>query len=194
MSIDYSTIYRNVLKFISTRGFEIDIAIEEDINRSFQFREYIKISAKKNDESLYVILTSVDNSVVSKLIEFKKIINSIKDKNPIIIFISEKGIKSSVDKHVKLLKRTKNIKIQNLLYSHFKVDPRDNVLVPKHILCTEEEKRIVMEDNSIEDEMLFPVIRQNDPQVIWLGGEPGQLVKIIRRDVTGEVLYYRIIV
>lgn len=194
MSIDYSTIYDNILKFISTRGFKVDTVIEEDINRSFQFREYIKISAKKNDVSLYVILTSVDNSVVSKLIEFKKIINSIKDKNPIIIFISEKGIKPSVDKHVNILKRTKNITVQNLLYSHFKVDPRDNVLVPKHILCTEEEKRTIMKDNSIEEDSLFPVIRQNDPQVIWLGGQPGQLVKIIRRDVTGEVLYYRIII
>ena len=72
MSIDYSTIYDNILKFISTRGFKVDTVIEEDINRSFQFREYIKISAKKNDVSLYVILTSVDNSVVSKLIEFNK--------------------------------------------------------------------------------------------------------------------------
>jgi DNA-directed RNA polymerase subunit H (RpoH/RPB5) len=51
----------------------------------------------------------------------------------------------------------------------------------------------IMEDNGIDDPMHFPKIKPDDAQVLILGGKPGQLVKIIRRDVTGSYPYYRVI-
>jgi DNA-directed RNA polymerase subunit H (RpoH/RPB5) len=57
-----------------------------------------------------------------------------------------------------------------------------------------EETKKAMKDNKIETLMQFPKIKHADPQVLWVGGQPGQLIKAVRRDVTGEVLYYRVIV
>ena len=141
---------------------------------------------------MYVFLIS-DSTLVSKSLEFKKLLNNIPDKKAHLVIVSKEGIKTPVKKFLEKYNK-KKLTIKNLLYVNFKVDVRKNVMVPLHILCTLEETKKVMEDNKIDSIMLLPKIKHDDPQVLWTGGKPGEMIKIIRRDLTGEVLYYRVIV
>jgi DNA-directed RNA polymerase subunit H (RpoH/RPB5) len=201
-SIEY-TIYGNLLKWADIIGYryvgeenEDGIKKEKkDLIKTLQFYSYIKIKtvAKENEKEIMYIFLISDSVLVSKSLEFKKLLNTIPDKEAHVVIVSREGIKTPVKKFMNNYTK-KNIKIKNLLYSNFKVDVRDNIMVPAHILCTIDETKKAMEDNKIESLIHFPKIKLTDPQVLWVGGKPGQLIKIIRKDVTGETLYYRVIV
>lgn len=198
-----NTIYCNLFKYIEIVGFEaihdegddknMPVKKEKkDLIKTLQFYSYVKIKAIKKDDIMYIFLVE-DNSLVSKSLEFKKLLNTIQEKEAHLIIVSKEGIKTPVKKFLSKYTK-KKLWIKNLLYAHFKVDVRKNEMVPKHSLCDLEETQRVMTDNQIDNLTQFPKIKNTDPQVLWLGGKAGQLVKIIRRDITGEVLYYRIII
>lgn len=203
LSVEY-TIYNNLFKYLDIIKFvpEADRGEKEGSNgrkdkndfiKTLQFYSYVKVRAKnKEGEILYVFLLG-DNKFVSKSLELKKLLNTIPEKDVHLIIISEYGIKTPVKKFL-LKYDKKKLRIKDLKYNHFKVDPRNNVLVPKHYVCTEEETRKAMYDNKINDINMFPKIRKTDAQVIWSGGTVGQLIRIERNTVVGKVLYYRVIV
>jgi len=199
-SIEY-TIYGNLFKYIDIVGFspisENDTPVKKekkDFIKTLQFYSYIKIKSvgKENkDDLMYIFLVS-DNSIVSKSLEFKKLLNTIPEKDAQVVIVSKEGIKTPVKKFMMKYAK-KRLVIKNLLYAHFKVDIRNNIMVPIHKLCTIEETKKIMNDNNIDNITQFPKIKRVDPQVLWSGGQPGQLMKVIRKDVTGEVVYYRVI-
>jgi DNA-directed RNA polymerase subunit H (RpoH/RPB5) len=203
-SIEY-TIYINLLKWTDIIGFRPVLEENSDNNiikkektdliKTLQFYSYVKIKAvhKENNNSIMYIFLVSDSALVSKSLEFKKLLNTIPEKEAQLVIVSKDGIKTPVKKFMSKYTK-KKLTVKNLLYANFKVDVRDNIMVPAHSLCTLEETQKVMKDNKIENLAQFPQIKKSDPQVLWVGGKPGQLVKIIRKDVTGEVLYYRIIV
>jgi DNA-directed RNA polymerase subunit H (RpoH/RPB5) len=194
-------IYDNIFKFIdviefkpvSDDGGEHIKKSKSDLIKTLQFYSYIKIKAIGGQgEIMYVLLIS-DSILVSKSLEFKKILNNIPEKEVQLVVISKEGLKTTVKKFL-IRYAKKKLFIRNLLYAHFKVDVRENIMVPKHEICNAEETKQIMSDNKIERLAYFPKIKNSDPQVLWAGGKVGQLIKIIRTDTTGEVIYYRIIV
>jgi DNA-directed RNA polymerase subunit H (RpoH/RPB5) len=60
----------------------------------------------------------------------------------------------------------------------------DNILVPVHILLTDEEADKYLEEYQVRKSDL-PHIRMDDPIIKYYNGKPGQVVKIIRPSVTG---------
>jgi DNA-directed RNA polymerase subunit H (RpoH/RPB5) len=189
-------IYNNLLKYIDIIKFKPDdkkINNKKDFIKTLQFHSYIKIKAKDEKNNVLYAFLLEDDRFVSKSIEFKRLLNTVQEKKVDILIISKGGIKTTVMKFINSYSR-KNIRIKDLRYAHFKMDPRKNILVPKHHLCTEEETRKIMEDNNIEDINMFPKIKKTDVQVLWLGGSAGQLVKIKRNTVIGFESYYRVIV
>ena len=189
-------IYNNLLKYIDIIKFKPDdkkINNKKDFIKTLQFHSYIKIKAKDEKNNVLYAFLLEDDRFVSKSIEFKRLLNTVQEKKVDILIISKGGIKTTVMKFINSYSR-KNIRIKDLRYAHFKMDPRKNILVPKHHLCTEEETRKIMDDNNIEDINMFPKIKKTDVQVLWLGGSAGQLVKIKRNTVIGFESYYRVIV
>ncbi len=70
----------------------------------------------------------------------------------------------------------------------------DHVLVPKHRILSEEEKRSLLEKFNIS-EIQLPKILANDPAVKALGAKPGDVIEIERPSPTaGKTLYYRLVV
>jgi DNA-directed RNA polymerase subunit H (RpoH/RPB5) len=41
---------------------------------------------------------------------------------------------------------------------------------------------------------MLPKIKITDPQVVWLNAKIGDVILITRNDITGPVLYYRLVV
>lgn len=69
----------------------------------------------------------------------------------------------------------------------------DHVLVPKHELCSEEEKKRIFERYKVQAFQL-PRITANDPAIRHLGCKVGDLIKITRNSETaGEATFYRIV-
>lgn len=194
-STEYN-IYNNIIKYLGIINFKIEgkkIENKKDFIKTLQFQSYVKIKAKNEKDNIMYAFLLEDDRFVSKSIEFKRLINTVQEKNIDILIISRNGIKTSVMKFINTYTK-KNMRIKDLRYEHFKIDPRKNLLVPKHHLCTEEETRKIMSDNNIEDINMFPKIKKTDVQVLWLGGSVGQLVKIQRNTIIGLELYYRVIV
>lgn len=198
-SIEF-TIYNNLFKYldiikfapIKENGKPIKKTKEEFI-KTLQFYSYVKIKAEnKQGEIIYVFLLS-DPIFTSKSIEFKKLLNTIPEKKIHLVTVSNIGIKTPVKKFLMKYDK-KKLTVKNFLYAHFKIDVRKNVLVPVHKLCTPEETKKIMEDENVDNILRFPKIKNTDPQVLWAGGNPGQLMKIIRKSVIGEVVYYRVII
>ena len=79
------------------------------------------------------------------------------------------------------------------------LDIRSHILVPEHILLTDEERNYVLDTYQIKIDNL-PKIQLMDPVVQSLGTEerpikPGDVVKIIRMSATaGTAIAYRVVV
>jgi DNA-directed RNA polymerase subunit H len=70
----------------------------------------------------------------------------------------------------------------------------DHVLVPKFRVLSEEEKKRVLESYRTTEDKL-PKILQSDPVVKKLEAKKGDLLEIKRKsEVSGESIYYRIVV
>jgi len=73
------------------------------------------------------------------------------------------------------------------------VDITKHELVPKHIILNDKEKEELFKKYGISLKQL-PRISVTDPVIKILNGNPGNVVKIIRKSSTaGETVYYRVI-
>ena len=66
-------------------------------------------------------------------------------------------------------------------------------LVPAHAVMSADAKQKVLEKFNASESQ-FPKILPTDPAIRGLGAKPGDLIQIKRKDVTGEYLYYRLVV
>ena len=69
-----------------------------------------------------------------------------------------------------------------------------HVLVPKHELLSDKEKRTILDKHSasLED---FPKILITDPAILHLGIKEGDMIKITRESLTaGDALFYRVVI
>ncbi len=71
---------------------------------------------------------------------------------------------------------------------------QDHILVPEHVLLSEEEAEEVLKTLGVRKEQL-PKIRADDPVAKEIGAKPGQIVKIIRESPTaGKSIAYRLVI
>ena len=69
----------------------------------------------------------------------------------------------------------------------------DHVLVPKHDVCTEEEKKQIFARYGVQP-FQMPRITASDPAIRHLGVKIGDLIRITRNSETaGEATFYRIV-
>jgi DNA-directed RNA polymerase subunit H (RpoH/RPB5) len=188
-SSDYN-VYLNTLNYINDLGYITVNKVKKynDFIKDMQFIGYIDIETVYKSDStkkwyVFIIkknITKTDDTIFSKIV-----------KNTFITIVG--NFTTILKQNVKY--GTKIFKVTYLNNNLFKMDIKSNVMVPKHILCNADEMKKIMNANFVTDPMNFPKIKSTDPQIILIGGVPGQLVKIIRKDdKTGESLYYRYII
>jgi len=75
-----------------------------------------------------------------------------------------------------------------------KINLINHELVPKHLILSEKEGKELFEKYGISIKHL-PRILESDPVIKAIGGNIGDIIKIIRKSSTaGESVYYRVVV
>lgn len=101
------------------------------------------------------------------------------------IFISTDKTKLK-DIQVKFLKMQKNnISFSYFLKSELVFNPTKHVFSPAYELLTIEETDAFLKEINVSPKSL-PLMSVDDPIAKWYGAAPGQLFKIIRKDLTGK--------
>ena len=73
-------------------------------------------------------------------------------------------------------------------------DIMNHELVPLHIILSDQEKKELFEKYNITQDQL-PKILNTDPVSIFIGAQPGQILKIVRKSRTAkEAVAYRLVV
>jgi DNA-directed RNA polymerase subunit H (RpoH/RPB5) len=193
-------IYDNVHKYLGVINYEpVDTKDnahmeKKEFMKNMQFHGYVKIKATNADgKVLYAFILRKGSDTGRKTAKFMNILNSIKEKEATLVVFSDIGIGEHIKKFMKTKYTKKKIVLKDYLFKHFKTSPRDNVLVPKHRLCSDEEAEVIKKDNMIKSNSQFPRISPSDAQVIWLGAVPGQVIEITRHTDVGVEMYYRVV-
>ena len=174
----------------------------------------------KNKEAIpykitYVILFHYATDIHSKSPEFKKIMSML-SKTPFlynVIVITKNTLSTHVKNYISTInnKRFENIssdaecpcqyaycnclKLQIFTYEY----ERFTFIIPNHILSSKHKIIGYEDEQKLLEQLLinkskFPVIKVNDPQIIWSPGIAGNIVEITRNDeITGMSIYYRVI-
>lgn len=181
--------------------------IKDNINNT-------KYKNTKNYKITYILLFHYATDIHSKSPEFKKILN-ILNKTPFlynIIIITKSMLSTHVKNYIatinnKVFENITNfecscnylycdcnkLKIFTYVYDRFTFIIPNHILSNKHRILNFEEETELLE-NLIITKSKFPIIRINDPLIIWSSGIVGNIVEITRNDdITGISLYYRVI-
>jgi DNA-directed RNA polymerase subunit H (RpoH/RPB5) len=164
----------------------------EEFKHEMQIAEYIVhnfIDTKGTKIDIY--LFKIESRHISNTVNFNKILDKYDSKNPIkIIMITKDELNSyrrkSINQH--------NLKVNNYLHKDFNIEKSKGSLCSKHVILTEEEAQVALYSNMIEKESL-PKISELDPQIIWIGGQPGDIIKITPySEITGFSVVYRLVI
>jgi len=73
-------------------------------------------------------------------------------------------------------------------------DIMSHKLVPLHVIISEEEKKELFEKYNITQDQL-PKLLNTDPVSIFIGAQPGQILKVVRKSRTAkEAVAFRLVV
>lgn len=182
----FSNIYRRFSliagKYYSYEEFKHEMQINEYIVHNF---------IDTNSEKVDIYLFKIDSRHISNTVNFNKILDKYDIKNPIkIIMITKDELNSyrrkSINQH--------NLKVNNYLHRDFNIEKSKGSLCSQHVILTDKEAELALYSNLIEKESL-PKISEMDPQIIWIGGQPGDVIKITPySEITGLTVVYRLVI
>jgi len=165
---------------IKLRGYKV--IKKEDIKNAIS----LTIKTKEGDKVIIWAVTTEGTVGVAYVTQLKKAMDEAEAK---------KGIITTVGKYTHTAKsRARQSKIELIpkIFPSFKIFDHD--FVSKHELLSSEEREKILSDYKMEPYQL-PRIRASDPAVIAVGGNPGDIVKVIRKSPTaGKYIAYRYVV
>ena len=198
-------IYENIFEYLKAINYETEDKkmIKEEFEKYSQFNRFIKIKTTHETEGVIYLFLLIDSSSNTKVVKssgkkkadtysFDTMLNTIPETKANATFICKDNVIPQITKAVMKYKK-KEIKLKTIPSTRFMVNARNHILVPEHILCTEEEKKNIMNELQITSGML-PKIKITDTQIVWLNAKVGDVIKILRNDPTGRSIYYRVVI
>jgi DNA-directed RNA polymerase subunit H len=192
-------IYKNLAKFIEHRGLTgADYKANMDKNAllgALNSQEYIKIEAKKGQMAVIILLIAEDSEYMNKTQKFVKLLSNIgidEDNTEKInlVAITPTGCSKNI------LKKTEEyhgLYFEDVKYYNMIIVIPEHPIVPKHEIMAPNEAKELMEVYYL-DKKKIPRINSDDSAIIWLGAEPGNIIRIYKiSDTCGESIYYRIV-
>lgn len=192
------TVYKNlVLMLKKYRGYKVtskEMDQKEFINE-INMRSFCVIDgeneARQHDPRIRVVIVAQGSKYDNKTEDFKSLyIANTKesDRHMMFVFMGDR-----ISPHIqKFLHPTGS---EFYMYNMFLFEVPAHVSVPRHEIMDEVEVEKFCDINCT-DRKKFPAIKSTDPQVVWIGGKPGQVIKIMRESDTigvGESYRYCIL-
>jgi len=186
------------LKTLNT-DFSNDKIISELSDKGFFKIETTNIN---NDSTIIIILNpqhkcSIEKSAFDEkiIVPLEKQFKSTNFKEAIILIENElyNSKKNIIAKVLSTQEMYPNVKINIYKYSVFVINIPKHESVDEHVLISEKDLLSELHDYSTLDSIKF--IKVTDPPIIWLGGNIGQYVKVIKKSLTAglSVDYYKVI-
>ena len=180
MSSEELLVEKKTQVLIKLRGYKI--VEKEEIKNAISYTIKMKDKAK----AILWAVTTEGTVGVAYVTQLKKAMDDAE---------IEKGIIVTVGKYTHTAKsRAKSFGIELIpkIFPSFQIF--DHEFVSKHELLTPEEKQQFLKDYKVQPYQL-PRINSQDPAIIAVGGNPGDIVRVIRNSKTaGRYVAYRYIV
>ena len=187
-------IYKNIIKSLTENQ---KYTILDDIYDEKSLKEYYRnsdclITTYNNDEEKKSIVVLLFNRINIKLDILKTHINKIKftekkDQNIIIVtedLMSHANL-TKINNYFKLEKTKKKLKTTgytinavNYLYSVYILDVTTGPFVGKHTILTREEVETLCFDDMHMNGNMFPKMKMDESQCIWIGATVGDIIEI----------------
>jgi DNA-directed RNA polymerase I, II, and III subunit RPABC1 len=172
---------------LKIRNYQID-----DENEFVNSKDEEFLIHKKNDETdkIYVFFPKANSKIgVHTIRQYVKEMQESEVKQSIVV------VKDSITSFAKqVFTEIKPLVIECFKENELIVDKLSHVLVPKHEILSEEEKKELLKIYKIK-EIHLPKILSSDPVSRYFGAKKGQVFKINRHSETcGDYIYYRVVV
>jgi len=212
-------IYNNIHVFFKYRNLiSIDEPVtQSDLNTQIQTRKYFIIRAIQNDESeevikknrkivnnysnkskdltvkvTYMVILYPQSEFASKRADLLKLLNVITYPIRDILLINSVKVHAHIVKYINTLNKNPKQTIYPYTYNLFKTIVPEYCIVPKYTFLKKDEIEELMK---FVDPTKVSLIFETDPQVIWLGGKAGQVLKYeALSETTLSTIRYRLIV
>ncbi len=176
-----------ILKMLMIRGYLIEDS-EEFINS--QDEEFLTYKVDDEDDKIFVFFPKISTKV--GVFTIRQYIKEMQDNQVDQAIVVVKDAITAFAKQVFI--EAKPLIIECFKENELFVDKLSHVLVPKHELIGEEEKRELLKIYKAKESQL-PKILSADPIAKYFGAKKGQVFKITRpSESSGDYIYYRIVV
>jgi DNA-directed RNA polymerase subunit H (RpoH/RPB5) len=188
--------YINIQKFITEyRQYKLhDQFIDfSTFKKTIQIEQYIRhiCTDVKNDKLIYIYLFHDNSKYIKTTPNFKRLMDKLPEEPANVIIISK--IELSIYINKSLLKYP-HLKVYNYLHKYFAIEISQGPLCSIHSILSNTDVRNLCSRELIIHPLSLPSISINDPQNIWIGGELGQVIKIVSiSEITGKTIRYRIV-
>lgn len=176
-----------ILNILKVRNYKLPENQEQFINSD---QEEL-LTHKINDplDKIYVFFPLMSKVGVNTIRQYIKSMEDNKATKAIIVY------DSSITAFAKQqTEQNKTLNIEYFKRNELLIDKLEHVLVPKHEIISEEEKKELLKIYKIKD-IHIPKIYSTDQIARYFGAKRGQVFKITRNtETSGETIYYRIVV
>ncbi|KAL3763992.1 hypothetical protein ACHAW5_007611 [Stephanodiscus triporus] len=191
-------VYKTISSMLAKRGYMVSREMKEMTPMDFtqRFGEYpsregLTILVEKSDDEtnqLFVFFPE-DEKVGVKPI--KILTDRMKDESVSNAILVLRGDITPFAKQA-VQEMSDSFRIEHFKEAELLVDITDHILVPEHLVLSQNEKQELLKRYRLRDTQL-PRIQPNDPVARYYGMKRGQVVKIIRPSETaGRYVTYRI--
>lgn len=206
-------VFTNVRTYLDAIGYNHTSALTSvnEVMKQMQFFKFIIINAtirkgvidKTNPSGRLVVV--IMSELMTKSSDFQqKIYSQLKGKFKLLLIVANKNNTSvsAASPHTEHKYISAKIKAviergkhpyRVLLYQTFIRDVRKHRLVSKHTVCTDKERDHILKTEHLSMDHI-PHILYNDPQVIWINGAIGDLIRIDKHKPGGLSIGYRVVI
>lgn len=169
--------------FCPYRGIRVKTPVinHGDLIKNMQFDMYVKIVGEKGDKKIVIAILGRNekgtNDIATVTEKFRLFINSIKEHDADIILISPCQFQTHVLNFIAEQKLDR--RISRYSYDHFKVVVPLGPYCSRHIVLSPTEAKEQIDLHRINSKEMKKIYTY-DPQIVWLGAQPGDIIWIDR--------------
>lgn len=194
-------------KVIQIDGYVV-IEAKDAENKDRRYRKQIDEVNRNRPTTTYIVIIDIDSKYASASPEFLNLLKRLpgfdhekREFNIDIIIISQSVLSSHIQKKIDHYTNdgTKSAGFCHIfsypyhMFTTYLLDPMHSMVPPHRIISKAEEEDLLK--STFSEKKLLAHISKNDPPVVWIGGEVGDIIEIqMPSESTGISLEYRVVI